>query len=327
MSSDPILPVSIVCRIERMLVEGKPVERELLVRYQEQTGRPIPPAAPPAVTRAASHVRRSRTSNAAILGGQSRGFVKLQRSVVTEELMKDAPAFLLLTQIALRARWSREPGLNNLSFGEALVGDSRAIGLTEKAYRLAKARLAKWRLADFRGSSKGTIATLLDDRIYAIEDARKPAKSGGQRGDLSPVEDLQNGADIAADEGRTKGGRGATKKTGKTGKDGEEDTLSRACWPEELPLTEAEEIANTYARPVARVHEWYSRWVARKQEFGDPLPSSPAQAYARFKAAVRADRNRPLPKGKAMGWADPVRPPPRWATDDDKPRERSPYEI
>ncbi|MBI2498373.1 MAG: hypothetical protein HYV75_10835 [Opitutae bacterium] len=139
--------------------------------------------------------------------------------------MKDAPAFMLLTQIALRARWSRAPGLDGLVFGESLVGDYGMIGLSEKAYRCAKGRLAKWGLASFAGSSKGTVARLLDNRVYAL-DARNDENSGDHEGGPFSEENLHDRAGVAADVGRTWGGRGATNKKERR-KEGEESNTSR----------------------------------------------------------------------------------------------------
>lgn len=132
------------------------------------------------------------------------GFVMLMRSDETRELLRDPKAFVLLTQIAYRARWSDSLSVDNLKPGQALIGDHRACGLTEKEYRNAKDRLEKWNLATFQGANKGTVATLSDARVFDIRATPK----GGQGG--SPQ----------ADKGRTEGGQGASNKTEKIGEDG-----------------------------------------------------------------------------------------------------------
>jgi hypothetical protein len=104
-------------------------------------------------------------------------------------------AFLLLTQISLRAWWKKdEKSPVGLEYGQAFIGDYRSIGLTEKGYRVAKQRLAKGGLATFKGANKGTIATLIDSRVYSLSKELE----GGPR------------ADNRAGKGRAKGGEGAT---------------------------------------------------------------------------------------------------------------------
>lgn len=94
------------------------------------------------------------------------------------------------------------------------------------------------------------------------------------------------------------------------------ESLSGAAWPEGLPLEVAEALSSTYGRPVDRINSWYATWLAKKVEYGDPLPASPEAAFSRFKAAVHADRNRPRPKGQhSAGWVDLKPVPPKWATD------------
>ena len=98
-----------------------------------------------------------------------KGFLKLVRSKETEQLLKDDPnSFLLLTIIALRANWHDDFNTQGLKQGEALVGDYRNYGLTRQEYRGASLRLRKWQFATFRATNTGTIAKLLDKRIYDI---------------------------------------------------------------------------------------------------------------------------------------------------------------
>lgn len=97
-------------------------------------------------------------------------FLKLVRSKETEELLSNPDAFILLTQIALRAKRTLDLSIYNLKIGEALIGDYKKIGLTEQRYRTAKANVQKWSLATFRSTNKGTIARLTDSRVYDINE-------------------------------------------------------------------------------------------------------------------------------------------------------------
>jgi hypothetical protein len=104
------------------------------------------------------------------------GFVKLQRTDVTKELLGDPIALHLLTVIALRARWSDEPSLDGLTFGQAAIGDHDVYGLTRAQERCARERLARWGLVRFDASRRGTIATLLDSRVFSLCDEREGPK-------------------------------------------------------------------------------------------------------------------------------------------------------
>lgn len=154
-------------------------------------------------------------------------FLKLQRTDTTVQLMGDMKAMHLLTVIAYRARFTDEPDLlNNLKFGEAMVGDYDNYGMTRKEYRAALSRLAKYCLIAFSGTGKGTIARLLDSRVFSLRDERKPENSGHQQGQhrghqqgqqVSEVKPSGGATERAtpkaskeANEGPPKGQRGAT---------------------------------------------------------------------------------------------------------------------
>ena len=95
------------------------------------------------------------------------GFLKLNRSDETDDLLKDKNAFMLLTQIALRARRFGS-SIHELKIGEAMIGDHRNVGLTQREYRTAKGHLVKYGLATFRTTNRGTIAKILNTAIYDI---------------------------------------------------------------------------------------------------------------------------------------------------------------
>jgi len=84
------------------------------------------------------------------------------------ELIKEQDAFILLSIIALRARRTNEFNIHDLKPREALIGDFKNYGMTEQRYRTSKSKLEKWEFATFKSTSKGTIATLLDNGIYDI---------------------------------------------------------------------------------------------------------------------------------------------------------------
>jgi len=112
----------------------------------------------------------------------SSGFVKLQRSDKTEELLKDMNAFALATVIALRARRRNIFSIHNLKVGEALLGDYKNYGMTEREYRTAKLKLSTWGIASFRATNKGTIAKLADNSIYDINQELSDEQATGSFG-------------------------------------------------------------------------------------------------------------------------------------------------
>lgn len=95
-------------------------------------------------------------------------FIKLYRSDVTNELLKDTHAFMLLTQIALRARRTDVFNVDNLKPGEALIGDYKSIGLSRQNYRSALKRLEKWNLITTKATNTGTIVTICNSNVYDI---------------------------------------------------------------------------------------------------------------------------------------------------------------
>ena len=83
------------------------------------------------------------------------------------ELLAASPnAFLLLLQIAWRARRTDSFNRHDLAIGEAFLGDFKNIGLTEGKYRHAKKYLEDHRFATFRATNKGTIAKLINFDVF-----------------------------------------------------------------------------------------------------------------------------------------------------------------
>jgi len=106
----------------------------------------------------------------------SQGYIMLQRSDATWELVHDPNACIVLTVIALRAKRTNDFSVHGLQTGQALIGDFAVYGLTVGQYRAAKARLKRYGLADFKGTNRGTVAQLLSRAIYDInaESAQQP---------------------------------------------------------------------------------------------------------------------------------------------------------
>ena len=98
----------------------------------------------------------------------NQGFIALHRGEVAETLLAKHPnAFLLLAQIAMRAKW-KDDLITGMKQGEAFVGDFKQAGIeTEMAYRHAKKVLVRCNLAAFKGTNKGTVATLTNTSIFS----------------------------------------------------------------------------------------------------------------------------------------------------------------
>lgn len=96
-------------------------------------------------------------------------FIALHCGEVTETLLEHCPnAYLLLTQIAMRAKWKDCP-ITGMNAGEALIGDWKKAGLTSpKSYEVAKKKLEKWGLATFKGGNRGTVAALTNTSIFSL---------------------------------------------------------------------------------------------------------------------------------------------------------------
>lgn len=109
------------------------------------------------------------------------GFIKMIRSEETVELIKHPKELALLTLIAHRAKRTACFSAIGLSPGEALVGDYKSCGLSERQYRTAKSNLKKWGLATFKGTSKGTIAKLTNSAVYDINCEQSDEQNGSKR--------------------------------------------------------------------------------------------------------------------------------------------------
>ncbi len=117
------------------------------------------------------------------------GWFKAHRTDAARELLERYPkAFLLLYQIASRARYSHEADPDGREFGQAEIGDYENCGLTEKEYRTAKVKLEKGGFAAFKGANKGTIATLLRSDVFDIRGDTRGEQKGEQRANRGRTE-------------------------------------------------------------------------------------------------------------------------------------------
>jgi hypothetical protein len=106
-------------------------------------------------------------------------FIKMMKSRETLELMKDPNVFMLLTQIASRAKRTNNFSIYGLEIGEALIGDYESIGLTRGQYREAIKRAEKYNLiTTIRTTNRGTVVKLINSDIFDInqETAQPPTQ-------------------------------------------------------------------------------------------------------------------------------------------------------
>ena len=94
-------------------------------------------------------------------------WIKSHRSVAALDLLRSNPnAFLVLYQIAFRARRGEKGNRPKLSMGEAFVGDYAECGLTRHKHRTALAQLQAMGYVATKATNKGTIAKLIDITIF-----------------------------------------------------------------------------------------------------------------------------------------------------------------
>jgi hypothetical protein len=124
----------------------------------------------------------------------------MMRTTDALELLSHFPnAFRLACFIAIRCRWRSGFNAHGLDQGECWLGDWRECGFSEKEYRWAKSKLENLKFAAFKRAGRGTVARLLDARLFDTS----PTDKGGIKGG------------IGAGLGRDKGGIRATNEEGK----------------------------------------------------------------------------------------------------------------
>jgi len=108
------------------------------------------------------------------------GFIKLQRTDTTIELMRHPNEFILLSMIAVRVKRTNAFSAHGLKPGEAVIGadDCRnATNLTRQKYRTALKNLEKWQFLTVNSTKRGTIVKLVNSDVYDvnIEDPNQQA--------------------------------------------------------------------------------------------------------------------------------------------------------
>lgn len=97
------------------------------------------------------------------------GWFKASRHPDALALIRANPfAYVLAAIIAHRAKWRDGFNPNKLRMGEALLGDHENYGMTMQRYRTAKKYLEDWGFATIRATSRGTVAKLIDTRLFSI---------------------------------------------------------------------------------------------------------------------------------------------------------------
>lgn len=122
----------------------------------------------------------------------SGGWFKATRSLDALELIAhNSDAFILAYVIAFRACYRTGFNRHNLQLGQAFIGDFRAYGMTERRYRTAKQTLATHRFATFKPTTKGTIATLTDTRLFEVLPLADDEQTDGRATDKRRTSDGQ----------------------------------------------------------------------------------------------------------------------------------------
>lgn len=111
----------------------------------------------------------------------SAGWFRAMRGETPLELIEANPlAYVLAAVIAHRARWRDGWNRFGLAPGEALLGDHRSYGMSMRQYRTAKKQLAKWQFATFRATNKGTVAKLVNTRLFSVLASEADNQNGSQ---------------------------------------------------------------------------------------------------------------------------------------------------
>lgn len=84
----------------------------------------------------------------------------------TGRLLRNPPAFMLLSLIALRCKYSASHFNPDLLPGEAMVGDYKTIGMTRAQYRTALRLLVTTNNITIKSTNKGTIVSLSGRRVF-----------------------------------------------------------------------------------------------------------------------------------------------------------------
>lgn len=109
-----------------------------------------------------------------------------------DELIRLNPnAYMLARFIAARARYQDGFNADGLALGEAMLGDYRSYGMSEREYRTAKSQLEQYGFATFRTTNRGTIGKLKDTRLFDPLNISNDGQNDGQPTDKRRTSDGQ----------------------------------------------------------------------------------------------------------------------------------------
>lgn len=161
-----------------------------------------PAADPQATSRAAVHDHEGAIGSADYL--KDSGWFKAWRIHEALELIEaSVNAFALLYIIALRCRWRNGFNAHGLTKGQAFLGDFESYGMTERGYRTAKRFLERHGFAAFKPTTKGTVATLANSRVFDVS-ART---SDGQHDRQAAIKRRTSDGQVATNEEGKKGNK------------------------------------------------------------------------------------------------------------------------
>ena len=206
------------------------------------------------------------------------------------ELLKDPPAYLLLSQIAYRARWTDEYNKDDLSIGQALIGDYKNIGLTEKQYRNAKKRLERGGFATFKRAFNGTVATLTNTDIFDINigDGANPSIEKGQsKGDQRATNKKdKKDKNVLFDQFYSNYPRKASKKKAESIFSGLDEATQLKCIEGAKTYADQCKILNTDKKYIKHPTTWLNQGCWEDEPLTPPLSDCPytLDEIRRFKA-------------------------------------------
>lgn len=176
------------------------------------------------------------------------GWFKAMRNRDADELIRFNPnAYMLARFIAARARYQDGFNADGLVLGEAMLGDYKSYGMSERQYRTAKQDLQKHGFATFRTTNKGTIGKLIDTRLFDPLNFQTTDKTTGER--------------------RTDDGQTTTNKKDKKVEEGEDNhthTLAEAelpTWAEVKAEADLRAVPEDSAKRFFDHHQDNSLWL------------------------------------------------------------------
>ena len=85
----------------------------------------------------------------------------------TDNLMKDTNAFLMLLKICYNTKRDDSFHIPDLEIGSAFI-NAEMFDMSIQTYRTTKKKLEKWGFAEFKSTTKGTIARITTDKFFKI---------------------------------------------------------------------------------------------------------------------------------------------------------------